>query len=138
MDLSEFITARLDEDEAAAKAVTEPGRASWVVSPGEDEYGTRGILSPAPEWDYQVASYVDADTALHIARHDPARALREVAAKRRILAEVVGQIDEMDSRIEGEWGSGYRTTGESDLLLALLALPYSDHLDYQPEWAPAS
>jgi len=65
------------------------------------------------------------------------RLLRDVESKRRILAEVVEQIDDMDSRIEGEWGSGHKTTGESDLLLMLLALPYSEHPEYDAEaWKP--
>lgn len=67
-----------------------------------------------------------------------ARMSLEIVAKRRILAEVKDQIDEMDSRIEGEWGiTGSHPTGESDLLLKLLALPYSADARYRAEWAPA-
>jgi len=62
--------------------------------------------------------------------------LREVEAGCRILAEVVAQIDRMDAQIEQEWGSGQGASGESDLLLRLLALPYSDHPDYRQEWKP--
>lgn len=67
-DLAAFLTARLDEDEAAAKA-------AWGT-----EWDWRYLVSPFRE---------PCSTAhtVHIARHDPARVLRGVEAKRKILAE---------------------------------------------------
>jgi hypothetical protein len=55
-DLTAFINARLDEDEAAAKKAIELGAGVWSLAPH-----------------------------FHTARHSPARVLREVAAKRAIL-----------------------------------------------------
>lgn len=52
---------------------------------------------------------------------EPSRALAEVAAKRRI-------IDEGDDRYDG--------ADEHWRVLALLALPYADHPDYDEEWRP--
>jgi Family of unknown function (DUF6221) len=72
MDLTGFLNARLNEDEAAAKAAF-----GEVASGGEwqaSQFAFIGLRGPAPT--------VDA----HVARHDPARVLREVEAKRRILA----------------------------------------------------
>jgi hypothetical protein len=40
------------------------------------------------------------ENAEHIARHDPARVLREVEAKRRLLDEVKQLIDTLDAKIE--------------------------------------
>lgn len=74
-------------------------------------------------------------TAAHIVRWDPARVLAEVEAKRRILDEVKPQIDSMDGQIESEWGSGVcEPTGESDLLVKLLAQPYAGRHGWREEW----
>lgn len=99
-DLGEFVKARLDEDEAAAKAAT-PG--PWEFEgddPTDDElftvheddpaagvaFGdavayTRGEGRPGSEG-RQVAN------GRFMERHDPPRALREVTAKRAILTEI--------------------------------------------------
>jgi hypothetical protein len=75
----------------------------------------------------------------HIARHDPARVLAEVDAKRRILDEHktydvhsgfgcgICAFNGWDKVIEPE---GWCTT------VRLLALPYADRLGYRSEWAP--
>ena len=65
MDLVAFLTARLDEDEATAKAAA----ADWL----DEEFPF--------EWDD-----LPDDAFTHIMRHDPARVLREVKAGRAILA----------------------------------------------------
>jgi hypothetical protein len=67
MDLTGFLTARLNEVEAAARATVEPR--TWH---GE-HLALHGRLLAADE--------------AHIKRHDPARVLREVEAHRKILAE---------------------------------------------------
>ena len=79
-------------------------------------------------------------------RHHPARVLREVEAKRRIL-----NLHREGGRLTGEgygehgfaWcetcGSGepheYPTKWPCSTL-KLLALPYADHPDYRDEWKP--
>ncbi|MFI8865331.1 DUF6221 family protein [Streptomyces sp. NPDC053707] len=79
------------------------------------------------------AKKVPSAAAGHIIRHDPARVLREVEAKRRLLDVVLPDILSGDSAIEGEW------MGESDMagdLARTLALPYADHPDYRDDWRP--
>jgi hypothetical protein len=99
-DLAAFLAARLDEDEAAAKALASRdwGNRPWAVTECSDKAAGecpcivyQGEYGPLDEPQTPLIEYV-ADTeapeyAAHIARHDPARALREVAAKRAILAE---------------------------------------------------
>src|SRR6266851_9644248 len=72
IDLVVFLNARLRDDEAAARAAA-PG--PWR---GRDA-GSWSEVAPAKGTGPEAA-----DTE-HIARHDPARVLREVAAKRAIL-----------------------------------------------------
>jgi hypothetical protein len=64
--------------------------------------------------------------------------LAEVEAKRRILEEVVPQVDGMDDQINGEWGIGPIAPDKyaSVPLLKLLVLPYASHPDCREEWRP--
>lgn len=146
-DLIAFLRARLDEDEAAAKAAhlgpwdleTEVGGfgpVAYVLMPLPPHKGARTGLTR-----YIPLGTQDADTAAHIARHDPARVLREVEAHRAILARhaatrgsfqlicpvcwTIGRIDGAD--LEGDpWPC---------VTVRHLAAVYSDHPDYDPEWA---
>ena len=63
--------------------------------------------------------------SIYIARHDPARVLREVEAKRRIVATAVLMLD---------GGVSYESW---ESVLQDLALPYSEHPDYRQEWKPS-
>lgn len=119
-DLIAFIGARLDDDAVAARDA-KPG--PWHADGG-------GVCATHPT--DQVVDY--SESADHIARHDPARALREVEAKRLLLVKLA------------EWYScGPFTDSDVDLpdavlvdaaaeLLPLFALPYADHPDYREEW----
>jgi hypothetical protein len=71
---------------------------------------------------------MDPSAAGHIARHDPARVLREVEAKRRIITNEQDRVLE-----EGPLPERMRDGIETDVM-ALLALPYADHPDYQEAW----
>jgi len=120
-ELIAFWKARLDEDEASAKAAAVDvkrfaGRANWSA-----ELAPIVIDAEDPDWAIvDLSPFVDDEClARHIARHDPARVLREVAAKREILAE---------------YEAAYRT----DLGVAIKALAAVDsgHPDYRQEWKP--
>ena len=132
-----FLRARLDEDEAVAMAATGTAWAweatgdkdsSWAVGHVEGEDG-RPLSG---EIDHGQGIVIDgvcesingnlADAA-HIARHHPARALREVAFKRAIL---------------GQYRTAAGWSGDNwPLSLRLLTAVWSGHPDYQPEWAPS-
>lgn len=135
-DLVAFLRGRLDEDEHTARAAS--GN-QWLSDAGD---------SPADAWilneDMHLAE-VDPPTAEHIARHDPARVLAEVDAKRRIIAWHSTPHTLVDGFCVED--TGPRThQGEADcaccgypngcLTVRLLVLPYSSHPDYRPEWAP--
>ncbi|MFE2073692.1 DUF6221 family protein [Streptomyces misionensis] len=126
-DLVEFLRARLDEDEQVARAAA--GR-NWLDGDG-------WLMNE----DMHIAEVGDRPTLVHIAAHDPARVLREIDAKRRIIAEhemvPAGQGGKLGCDIcvaTPSWGpevvSGPCTT------LRLLALPYADRPGYRSEWRP--
>lgn len=99
MTLTDFLLARITEDEAAARAATTGTLASSLsVWEAEDRPGVFELLI------------------------DPTRVLTECEAKQGIV----------DAWIGGVLGSG---TGPFHVL-RLLALPYADHPDYDPEWRP--
>lgn len=125
-DLVQFLRARLDEDEQTVREVLWEGSgntiswslpASATVEVGADEFYAG-----------------DSTVARHIARHDPERILAEVDAKRRALNHY--------ERIQQHT---LKNNDEHDYLLAegavrtqiqYAALPYADHPDYRPKWAP--
>jgi hypothetical protein len=106
-----FLRARLGEDEAAAKAAAEASAAAWRAEPnvGEDwwavMYTGPSTIRPYDEFDYPVAERVDRADAAHIARHDPARILREVAVWRSLL------LDYQTAPLDAVYGGTERETG---------------------------
>jgi hypothetical protein len=88
VDLVQWLTEQIDQDEQVARAAT---AGPWTAE------GNSSILGPLGRQPrlagyvvcsvgaYDVGRPTEADAA-HIVRHDPSRALRQVAAYRRILA----------------------------------------------------
>jgi hypothetical protein len=137
-DLVAFITARLDEDEAVADAGARRAGMPWRAGP---QPGTPGGLVIDDLG--LVGSTGGRYAADHIARHDPARVLREVVAKRALVKrhrpEVAGYgplEDDLyckaESSDEDLW---YAKPWPCTDILALAAI-YSDHPDYREEWKP--
>ena len=128
MTLTEFLEARIAEDEEIAQSAT-PG--PWEQNNGRSVFGPR----PEDAWygPNLVADTKQRDDAEFIARFNPARVLAECKAKRRIVA-----LHEKCGTGRGRCDDGGH--GWDDELgcldLALLALPDADHPDYRPEWKP--
>lgn len=112
-DLVAFLRARLDEDEAAAKLAAREG-GTWTQ---DDPQRYPGSISSLGGQVVYAEGAPDENQAPHIARHDPARVLREVEAKRAILDEYLAAPG---------WPQD----------VVLLAAVYSDHPDYRDEWKP--
>ncbi|TSD47967.1 hypothetical protein FFI94_018805 [Rhodococcus sp. KBS0724] len=113
MTIVEFLEARLAEDEAVALACIDgpPDGGSW----------------PDSRYEARTAELI------HSRRHDPARALREVAAKRAILTEYVNENWVQEQGHRTAWTEGGQAARET--ALRLFASIYSDHPDYQSEWS---
>lgn len=141
-ELVEFLRARLDEDDRAARAATAgPWRHSSDKhhhEPGTPRFSEAVFAGAAGKAATCVATTGETDDpqsmadAAYIARQDPARVLREVEAKRTILA--------MHAPSERTEYGAQVCSRCSDLspcdTLRLLALPYSDHPDYDESWRP--
>jgi len=117
-DLVEFIGARLEEDEAVARAASaDDGGIDDGVWVYDDEWGR--VLTD------DSSLYSNHDDIVHIARHDPARVLREVAAKRR-LVEAADESSGLRDMVAELYVGG--------VILRALAAVYGDHPDYRAEW----
>lgn len=128
-DLSDFIRARLDEDEAAAKGVA---HGPWYWEGG---YPQR-ISNPAAILVAECYTSPDAPAqeAEHIARHDPARVLRDIAAKRAIVEMYADKADYDTPDPELEYAVG-RAVGLGEAVRHLAAV-WSGHPDYEEAWKP--
>jgi hypothetical protein len=157
MDIAEFLAAQLAEDETAIKAMGVEGAGRWWVGQRFD-----GSLDPEGSTVFVDVRRSDGlgyihlgtpgmfagPTAIHIARHDPARVLREVAAKRRVLARhrpATGKDLGWSSYVGACFGCGTygefadaRTPDINDCPeLRDLAAPYAERPGYKPAWRVA-
>lgn len=124
-DIVAFLNARLDEDEQLAReasAFYDDDQTNGVPWNGHEGKDLNGFMR------YWIAPHLgvvnDVASGRHIGRHDPARVLAEVKAKR----EIVQFCDDDPPFIEG----GYVYTSR---VLQLLAGAYANHPDYDPAWA---
>jgi hypothetical protein len=138
VDITEFIAARLDEDEAAAVNSQNILSGRWHIDADgnvQDE-NTAGSGNAYIACGPYGGGIDDADAA-HIARHDPARVLREVAAKRAILA-----LHDLPQHycplpvVPGRHGQLWTPEEGPCWTLRHLAATWSDHPDYRAGWKP--
>jgi Family of unknown function (DUF6221) len=147
-DLVAFLSARLDEDEAAARTAGSVAGPDW-------QYEQNSDIDPAATWLIGKAGGLlgvtmrtdDEEIAPFIVRHDPVRVLREVEAGRRLLTaygDALGWLDDYQSDDCGwditpeekrTWADWYRGAVEAlQAAVALRATVYRDHPDYDPAW----
>ena len=139
MDITEFLTARYDEDEGVARAVDvddDPSDGRWRVEEASDYTGIREWRVGADvSWGFSWAARTyDEVAAAYIVTWDPARALADLTAKRAIVAEYRTHAEHRqrygDKETDYSWGA--RT--KLDWICKLLAAPYAEHPDYDLAW----
>jgi len=157
-NIVEFLTARLDEDEAGALATTPVlVTGHWKVArdkhadddaplqliqgeypddPASEEYSSTEVIAYCAYWQAEAEANLR-----HIARHDPARVLAEVKAKRALIKIAFDHA----SKIDGEWGCCHSAESikaglcederpEDQAILRTLAELYDQHPDYDEAW----
>lgn len=137
-DIVEFLTARLDEDEVAAKAATpgpwktdDPLMSDHVGSVVLKDY----VASCSVRSGYRENSIQD---AAHIARHDPARVLREVAARRRVMERHTAGWKKTGACLGCNYGpqeDEFTEDIEKCPELCDMASVYDEHPDYKQSWS---
>ena len=131
-DLAEFLSARLDEDEAVAAKAQKKRRSPWRVI---DSIRMR-VISGSPNRDLVVAETPGNGIADHIARHDPARVLRHVEGSRRILARYQDCLARMEDPDYPQAVARDQAREYEDFVLPNLLTRWSDHPDYRQGWKP--
>lgn len=115
-ELVQFLRARYAEEAEAARAAADR-ESDWWWGP-------------------------DAETAAerHIARHDPARVLRDIEAKRQLVgvhhAELIEVVNADREERSGYWCAECDGETFPCRTLRLLASVYADHPGYRVEWRP--
>lgn len=154
-ELVAFLRARLDEDEQVARRACEYAEAEWRL---DEEFGEtvlwwppephvaenerrHGLPVVSDQWRGQTIASGGERIAPHVARHDPARILAEVEAKRGMLklhgpreqyrdgCTVCDDSNDSCGCISGPCQYPCTT-------LRLLTLPYAGHDDYDESWKP--
>ncbi|MFE4653553.1 DUF6221 family protein [Streptomyces sp. NPDC056707] len=132
--LVQFLRDRLDEDEKMAGAAAE---GPWSVDHGdyvELVYGAdQSAVVCGGCWSGEASVFESTADALHIVRHDPARVLAVVEAKRAAIShyEKLRRFAEKERREEY-----ILAEGAGAVVIKMLALPYADHPAYREDWRP--
>lgn len=113
-ELVTWLRAQIDEDERVAQFAMPRRGEEWNAS-----YGHAFVI------------LVDVDR--HSKRHSPARVLREVQAKRRILEVATSQI-KVAEILPPEHAQ--QAAARAQGIIQLLAVPYADRPGYRDEWRP--
>ncbi|MCX5598422.1 DUF6221 family protein [Streptomyces phaeochromogenes] len=136
IELIRWLGEQLDEDERIARAAADydDGAAHDVVGPP----GTWSCLDEAQWFGPQYRGGVIAprigqvnapELGAHTARHDPARVLREIEAKRDLVRFATGIHDHHETFTTG-------VAARLEKTLRLYALAYADRPGYREEWKP--
>jgi hypothetical protein len=130
-----FLRARLAEDEQVARAADSgPWRVDDPAYPTAIYNRDGHPIISGSQWGGEASIFDDPAAPAHIARHDPARVLAEVEAKRRIV-HIHSEYDHGCPEHDGCDGFTFLSAGPC-FTLRLLALPWAGHPDYREEWRP--
>ena len=131
MTITEFLEARIAEDESAARVCAEAFPAPWDV---EDRGHSAQVTSGEPN--FPPVAEIDqrnespgrwpGEHLEHIARWDPARVMAECAAKRSLIGLLQSDSRDPHNAMRREW---------ADEILRAFATVHADHPDYDVTWA---
>jgi hypothetical protein len=127
-----FINARLDEVEQDARECSD---APWELLPEARQVNVSAEAIRNEKWKYgqmgYVGSFLHVEFARHVARHDPARVLAEISARREMVTG-------LHAAIGNAWQFGEEAreivAQLAVLMLQQLAALDRDHADYDPGW----
>lgn len=139
-DLVRWLGVQLDEDERIARAAADGDSGEWFMGDKWNVFRVEDQTPDEEETNALVCWGNVKDQSEHIAAHDPARVLRETAAKREQVAWCTGVIGDRDLSRYGEPGLLKDDPEPLAVTLAveilkLLAAPYSDRPGYREEWS---
>ena len=146
-DLTEFLLARIAEDEHDAKRALGLDLSVRLRTQAERMVHQHGSPDPPDEPNAADSLWWTAqDVVQWLTPYGPARVLAECEAKRRIVAAHPLTTDAIPQGYVGksagfgcstchDWDGMTEALGNCETLRAL-AMPYADHPDFRPEWRP--
>lgn len=126
-------------DDLLARAADDFDDAAWHVS---DEGGSTVLPaeSAGPPGEFYIAKVWHAEYGAHIARHDPARVLAEVEAKRRVVDECAYWEGKVQEAAADPTAIPYPSLADryevARAVLRALGTAYADHPEFREEWKP--
>ena len=126
-DIIDFLYARYDEDEQVAQKALGLSPRRWHLS------GSSIVARTESGSETVVAPTIWPQEGEHIVRHDPARVLTDLNAKRRVVDVLRGF--EPNNEWDTQPDMGLRANNAAGALRAL-ALAYAGHPDYHSDWRP--
>ncbi|MFF3928245.1 DUF6221 family protein [Streptomyces hirsutus] len=151
-ELVRWLGQQLDTDERIARAAAD--ELGGLPLGGEWTYDGQYVLAAHERGLVAVGSqdFMTVENGRHIAEHDPARALREIDAKREVIAKYTKAVERMAElaslceRLKADGKDTFmpemdRATAihRRDVLhevLQLHALPYADRPGFKESWRP--
>ncbi|MFJ8538141.1 DUF6221 family protein [Streptomyces sp. NPDC093591] len=131
-DLAQWLRAQLDEDERIARAVEDrsaPWDGQWMA---DGDSAVRTVNGHVLFYRHDSGPLKPGLTD-HVAEWDPARVLRDIAAKRRIVQHLAEAIEASENYKGPDY---YEGVAACELTLKLLASVYADSPGYQESWRP--
>lgn len=137
----EFLLARLDETETAAKAAGWASSDAWALTDG-------CLITDGTGCDITINTDIrDGDSfgdhsqridklVRHMVRHDPEYTLRHVEAHRRIITHMGSFFGPVEITGSGSQVAFDAIKAQYRNLLKYFAGPYAHHPDYDPAWRP--
>lgn len=134
-DLVQWLRAQLDEDERIARAAGgkyESGQRWWE----DGRFGNDGTVGDERGSVVVYRTGVGRQHSAHIARHDPARVLRDINAKRQLLREYT-DTDKSTNAVPQPDAYDMGRLDALEKAVQLAAVPYADRRPgYREEWRP--
>jgi hypothetical protein len=137
--LTQFLLARIAEDEAAATAVTDNGAGGWSID----------VMHRSADLDPLITCVTDKHRTRLAQQFDPARVLADCDANRLIVAIHSAYSPVGDPVYSPDWSSDDWCVGccydsneahvtehiDDCPVLHALAMPYATHPDFRDEWS---
>lgn len=124
MNIVDFIEARITEDERIAHEAASVDGEHWTE---EDPFGGDSPDRVEGSGDTAVGYDMFEKVPPHIARHDPARVLRQCASLRQIVEDIQELVEDGEAPTLVHATTVWR--------LAPVAAIWSDHPDFREGWA---
>lgn len=140
-DVVAFLRDRLDEDEALAREACDRESGEWFMGDKWNVYQQKEVTPYEYSDTEELVVYGNMKAqSEHIARHHPARVLREVKAKRAIVALHAAMEIECSDVAGDPWAGTVCSACEGGedwpcTTLRHVAAVYADRPDYDPAWS---